>query len=90
MQFLTYSYHHHRLAIPHRSPSHYQTKLDSQSGIRATNRSSYLAATASRLSMQSSKGWHNQDPDLRVGTQALLKGEEGKTMILVKVILWLC
>jgi len=26
--------------------------------------------------MQSSKGWRDQDPELRVGTQALLKEEE--------------
>ena len=79
---LAYHYHHHRLAIPRRSLPHPQTKLDSQSSTRAANRSSYFSATASRSSTQRSGEWNNQDPKLRVVTQALSK-EEGE-------VFWMC
>ena len=75
MRSLAYPYYYRRHAIPHRRFPHSQTKLNSQSDIRAANRFSYFVATTSRLSMQSSKGWRDQDPELRVGTQALLKEE---------------
>ena len=43
--------------------------------IRGANRSSYFAATTSHFSTQTSKVWHDQDPDLRAGTEALSKEE---------------
>ena len=55
---------------------------------RATSGPPTGSATTSLLSTQSSKGWHDRDPDLRIGTQALLKEEEdndtgqGDTMVL--------
>jgi len=47
------------------------------------------------LSTQSNRGWHDQNPDLRTGTQALLKeGEredydigQGNTMVLLNLLI---
>ena len=70
-----YPYHYRRHVVPHRFLPHPPTRLNSQSNIRAANSLAYFVATTTSLSTQSNKWWHNQDLNLRVGTQAMLKEE---------------
>jgi len=73
---LAYPYHHHRLAIPCWSLPHRQTNwIPRVAPGPPTGQATFLLL--SRSSTQRSGEWNNQDPKLRVVTQALSK-EEGE------------